>query len=385
MSGDREPGAPPARAPRARRGRGARNAPGTSSAPRTQTHAAGTADRALAPARARGRGRRRRACDRAQPGGGQGRRPDLGRLRDRRAGRQAPSSLAAGGGRAAGRLRPNGVWIVRRRRLQAAARRLRRRRLVPQWPLRRRRRRPAARRARPRRRCALDLHGARPGRRPALDRDAVDTRIAYRSGRDLRVIAGDGERRQRSGRRPQRRSDRAGLAADRPTPSSRPGRPSGPTSSSTSTGRGTCAASTPTPANAYHCCDDHRRLDPALGDPHRGLRGPGPGPRRDRDRAAGPHGLARPADRHQARRRRRGPLLRPRPPDRPDLVARRALAARRLARRRSVAVHRRRPPAPSCRRSAASPSSSTPAATARRRSRASRAGSCRSAERGRPG
>ena len=169
-----------------------RSAPGRSSAPRTRSA---------------------RRCDRRRPGrrlalavaaglallaiglspaGAKVGDADRGRARDRRRGREPDPALAAGGGRAAGRVRAGPVDRPRGR-LEAAARRLRRGDLVAARDLRRGRRaaassprstRSATCAGRSRRRAWC---GTRAGRG-----DAVDTRIAYRSGDDLRVIAGDG-------------------------------------------------------------------------------------------------------------------------------------------------------------------------------------------------
>ena len=277
-----------------------------------------------------------------------------------------------------------GVWIVARGRLEAAARRLRRgdagRRTALYVAAAAGR---AAGRARARRRRPLDATRRRATSATRAGRGtAVDTRIAYRSGDDLRVIAGDG-----SGA-----SDHLiarnvapvapGLAADRRRVEARRRSAARSYVLSYVDGDGRAAhASTPTPAPRVPTTSATTSGSPSPA-PRRGLRGPGASPDGSRRwRASGP-----PAARDELvldRHRRGGgasPVLRPRPSHRADLVARRPLAAGRLAGGRPVAVHRRRPPAPRRRLRPRSPSSSTPAATAPAASPASTAGSCPSAD-----
>ena len=142
----------------------------------------------------RGGGGRARTRRGAQPAGRGGRRlgadggrPAVARARRRRAGRWGPLAVR----RAAARLLRR-VDVDRRGGREApAARRLDGRLMVAARALRRRLARSPARRGRPARARALVAAGATAGHAARLWSPS-GFRVAYRSGQDLRVVAGDG-------------------------------------------------------------------------------------------------------------------------------------------------------------------------------------------------
>ena len=264
--------------------------------------------------------------------------------RDRRAGREAGAALAAGGGRAAGRVptrrldgrartarsgcsattttatwSPNGVYVAATNGRELVA-------LEPDGDVR--------------------WTYTAPGevRDPRWAGTAVDTRIAYRSGDDLRVIAGDGS------------GDTDHLIARDVAPVAPAWRPvgeskldrgrrrSGRTCSATSTASGTVRtrrrrhrrARADDPATA---CGSIR----ALGRAHAATEDRALSPDGSRDsRRSSTSGAATGCSSPGAAAAREVLFSAPRRPHRPDLVAGRPLAAGRLAGGRPVAVHRRR-------------------------------------------
>ena len=133
------------------------------------------------------------------------------RSRRRRRRRSTASSCPRPGGCSSARA--SGLWVVERSGKRKRLGAWRRRDVVAARPLRRRRERPHAGRGRPRRRaasaggCAVPSASAsRAGRRTALH-------VAYRSGRTLRIVYGNGEHDVQRGRPDGDR--RARVAAER--------------------------------------------------------------------------------------------------------------------------------------------------------------------------
>ena len=255
-----------------------------------------------------------------------------GRGRDRRGGREAGAALAAGGGRAAGRVRAGSLDRPRGR-LEAPARRLRRGDLVATRPLRRRHRRAASSSpSTPTATSAGPISAPAEVHDPRWSRERLPDRLPQRR----RPVGGRRATGPATGSWP--RTSRRWL---RPGGRSRPMSPaptaSAATCSATRPRTSTCAPSTSTPApEAGDPSRPRSRRDPDA----RAANRPGDLAGRHRTRGDPAGGPAHGARRDLRRRPAASAVLRPRAPDRADLVARRRLAAGRVAGGRPVAVRR---------------------------------------------